>query len=467
MRLLLLTLAQIFFVALCAAQNATPVKNKPNIILIVADDLGYGDLGVYGQTKIRTPNLDRMAKQGIRFTNFYAGTTVCAPSRSALMTGLHTGHTPIRGNKSVGEEGQWPLPDSALTIAELLKNGGYTTGDFGKWGLGPVGSSGDPLRQGFDQFFGYNCQALAHNYYPDHLWRNDERVTYNNTNSNLETYSADLIHQQALQFMAANKSKPFFLFLSYTLPHAALQVPEDTVFDYYRDLFGESRSATQQLWNGKGYAPQSSPRAAYASMVTRLDRYVGDVISQLKTLGLDKNTLIIFTSDNGPHREGGNDPSFFNSSGGLRGIKRDLYEGGIRVPMIVSWPGRIKPGVSDHLAASWDFMPTFAEAGGITTPANSDGISLLPLLQNRAVKEHDYLYWEFHEQGGKQAVRKGKWKAVRLNVKDDPQAPIQLYDLNADQGETQDVASQFPDIIKEMKVIMEKAHVENADFPLK
>jgi arylsulfatase A-like enzyme len=409
-----------------------------------------------------------MARNGMRFTQFYAGSTVCAPSRSALMTGLHTGHTPIRGNKSTEPEGQWPLPDSSVTIAEMLKGAGYVTGDFGKWGLGFVGTSGDPLRQGFDRFFGYNCQSLAHNFYPDHLWKNDQRIDYPNTPTNFAEYSGDIIHQQALGFIDENKDKPFFLFLSYTLPHAALQVPEDSIFERYKKEFKEPPQNVPATWSGKGYAPQAYPHAAYAAMVTRLDHYVGEVMTKLKAKGLDKNTLILFTSDNGPHQEGGNDPAFFNSNGGLRGIKRDVFEGGIRIPLIAYWPGKIKGGqVNDHVGAFWDLMPTFAGIANVKAPRDIDGISIAPvLLQQKGQKQHEYLYWEFHEQGGKQAVRKGKWKGVRLDVKKNPDGPIQLYDLEKDPYETTDVANQNPSIQKEIQKIMQDAHTPNPDFVL-
>lgn len=443
-------------------------ESKPNIILIVADDLGYGDLGCYGQTKIKTPHLDNMALQGMRFTQFYAGSTVCAPSRSALMTGLHTGHTPIRGNRTTKPEGQWPLPDSSITIAEVMQHAGYVTGDFGKWGLGFVGTSGDPLNQGFDHFFGYNCQGQAHNFYPDHLWKNAQRIDYPNTPENFTHYSGDIIQEQSLAFIDQNKDNPFFLFLSYTLPHAALQVPEDSIFEHYKHQFNEQPKPVNAAWNGKGYAPQAYPHAAYATMVTRLDQYVGEVLAKLKALGLDQNTLVIFTSDNGPHQEGGNDPLYFNSNGGLRGIKRDVYEGGIRVPMIACWPGKIGAGtVAHHVGAFWDFMPTFAGIAGVEAPAYTDGISLVPvLLQEKEQTQHSYLYWEFHEQGGKQAVRKGKWKGVRLDVTKDPEAPVHLYDLEKDPYETTDVATQHPAIVKEMKTLMKEAHTENPDFVL-
>ena len=441
---------------------------RPNIIFILADDLGYGDLGCYGQKLIQTPNLDAMAKQGMQFTQFYAGTSVCAPSRSSLLTGQHTGHTPIRGNKGVEPEGQWPIPDSAITIAEVLKKGGYTTGDYGKWGLGPVASSGDPVKQGFDYFYGYNCQSKAHNYYPDHLWENNTRIDFAaNTPEHPTDYSAELIQQKALQFIDQQKSKPFFLYLSYTLPHAALQVPNDSLFAKYKKLFNE-QPVPVEPWNGKGYAPQAYPHAAYAAMVNRLDIYVGQVLQKLRELGIDKNTLVIFSSDNGPHKEGGNDPDYFNSNGSLRGIKRDLYEGGIREPMIAWWPGKVKAGsVSDYAGAFWDFLPTFAELARQPQPKNIDGISIVPvLLEQKKSQAHPWLYWEFHEQGGKQAVRMGKWKGVKLNAASQPNGPIELYDLQTDVSEKNNVADKHPDIVKAIQKIMQQQHRESPDFPL-
>lgn len=444
---------------------------QPNIIFILADDMGYGDLGCYGQKLIQTPNLDAMAKQGLRFTQFYAGTAVCAPSRSSLITGQHTGHTPIRGNKGVEPEGQWPIPDSAVTIAEVLKKGGYVTGDFGKWGLGPVASTGDPIKQGFDAFYGYNCQSKAHNYYPDHLWENDTRVDFaGNTPNNFSDYSADLIQQKALSFIKTQKDKPFFLFLSYTLPHAALQVPKgDSLFAKYRKLFNEEEQPIpDEMWNGKGYKPQSFPRAAYAAMVSRLDVYVGQVLQKLSEYGIDKNTLVIFSSDNGPHKEGGNDPNYFKSSGPFRGIKRDLYEGGIREPFIAWWPGKIKAGAtSDYAGAFWDLLPTFAELAKQPQPKGIDGISIVPVLfGQKNAPTHPWLYWEFHEQGGKQAVRMGKWKGVKLNAAANPNGPIELYDLQTDVSEKNNIADKHPDVVAEIKKIMQQQHRESPDFPL-
>lgn len=440
---------------------------KPNIILIVADDLGIGDLGCYGQKKIKTPNIDALAKSGMRFNQFYSGTSVCAPSRASLMTGLHTGHTAIRGNRAMEPEGQWPLPEKSVTVADNLKKAGYTTGDFGKWGLGPVGSTGDPLKQGFDKFFGYNCQSQAHNYYPDHLWDQDKKLLLTkNTVTSFSDYAPALIQARAKQFLTENADKPFFLFLSYTLPHAALQVPDDSMFRFYRSQFNEQPVAVK-AWTGKGYAPQAYPKAAYATMVSLLDKYVGEIMSEVKARGIADNTIIIFTSDNGAHKEGGHDPDFFDSNLGFRGYKRDLYEGGVRTPMIVSWPGTVRAGSkSEYVGAFWDLMPTFNEVAGFTTDAYTDGISFAPELRSKKQPIHDFLYWEFHEAGGRQAVRMDQWKAVRQNVIEDVSAPIELYDIKNDPGETKNVARKFPNIVSTMRTVMEQQHVEIEDFPL-
>lgn len=443
-------------------------QSKPNIIFILADDLGYGDLGCFGQALIETPHIDRLAHNGIRFTEFYSGTSVCAPSRSSLLTGQHTGHTPIRGNFEIKPEGQFPLPDSAYTIAEMLRDAGYVTGDFGKWGLGYPGSEGTPGKQGFDYFFGYNCQRQSHNYFPDHLWNNEERVNYPNTPDRLQFYAPDLIQEKALEFISQHRQQPFFLYLSYTLPHAALQLPAgDTLFEYYKKKFNEQPKNIPAAWDGSGYQPQAYPHAAYAAMVGKLDQYVGQVMEQIKVFNLEKNTLVIFASDNGPHREGGNDPAFFNSSAGFRGIKRDLYEGGIRSPTVVYWPSVItKPKVSSIPAAFWDWMPTLATVAHIPIPPFTDGISLLPTLSGKKKQQqHPFLYWEFHEDGGSQAVRMGKWKGTRVEAIKHPDNPIKLFDLSTDSGERNDVALKNPKVIKRMKHIMEHEHIESRHFP--
>ncbi|MEJ7736816.1 MAG: arylsulfatase [Chitinophagaceae bacterium] len=460
-----ITIIIFFFLAATTALS----QNKPNVVFILADDLGYGDLGCYGQQLIKTPNLDKLAASGMRFTQFYAGTSVCAPSRAALMTGLHTGHTPVRGNFEIEPEGQFPLPNSTFTLAELFQKAGYAAGGFGKWGLGYPGSEGVPTKQGFDRFYGYNCQRQSHNFFPGHLWDNDQKIELRNTPSNQQQYAPDLMQAKALSFLETHAQKPFFMYLAYTLPHAGLQLPEgDSVFEAYKKKFQENPKAVPATWNGAGYQPQAYPHAAYAAMVTKLDRYVGEVVAKLKALGMEKNTLVVFASDNGPHREGGNQPEYFNSSGSFRGVKRDLYEGGIRVPVIAYWPAVIKEGkTSDYVGAFWDFLPTFAELAGQPTPRNTDGISILPTLSSKGTqKGHRFLYWEFHEDGGRQAVRAGNWKGVRLNVTKRPNAPIELFDLKADPFETKDISAAHPDVVKEITRIMKEAHVENKDFPL-
>lgn len=465
----------LFVVAsLCSFSSfAQQKREKPNIIFILADDLGYGDIAPYGQTKIRTPNLTKMAEEGMKYTQFYAGTSVCAPSRSSLMTGLHTGHTFIRGNKEVKPEGQQPIPASAFTIGELVKQAGYTTGVFGKWGLGPVGSEGDPLKHGIDNFYGTNCQLLAHRYYPTHLWENETRIDLKG-NENLAqptTYAPELIHQKALQFIDDNKAKPFVLFLTYTLPHAELLVPDDSIFLSYKNTFPEKPYKGNDygpVANKGGYTSQAYPHATFAAMVTRLDLYVGQVFQKLKALGIDDNTLVIFTSDNGPHVEGGADPTFFNSGGGLRGVKRDLYEGGMREPFIVRWPGKVKPGTTNnYIGAFWDVMPTFAQITGAPMTKPTDGISFLPSMTGKKQKQHDYLYWEFHENGGTQAVRKGNWKAVRLHVFDKSKTTVELYDLSKDPAEQNNIAAAQPKLVKALTKLMDESHVESAIFPFK
>jgi len=447
--------------------------DRPNIIFILADDLGYGDVGFNGQKLINTPNIDRLAAEGIRFNQFYAGTSVCAPSRSSLMSGQHTGHTFIRGNKGVEPEGQYPIPDSVITIAEVLKQAGYQTGAFGKWGLGPVGSTGDPNNQGFDRFYGYNCQSLAHRYYPTHIWDNHQRIALleNGNLLNNKQYAPDMIQEQALQFIETHQEGPFFLFLPYTLPHAELLVPDDSIFQYYKGKFPENAYKGNDYGPGArvgGYTSQAYPHATFAAMVGRLDLYVGQILHKLKELGIDENTLVVFTSDNGPHLEGGADPRFFNSAGGLKGFKRDLYEGGIREPFVARWPSHIQAGQQSAFAgAFWDLLPTFAELADVKAlPANLDGLSFVNALlgKNNQVK-HDYLYWEFHEQGGKQAIRMGKWKGIRLNLFKNRAAPIELYDLETDPKEVHNVAAQHPDIVKQIDQLMKTSHRESSVFP--
>jgi arylsulfatase A-like enzyme len=435
-----------------AARGAEPSASKPNIVFILADDLGYGDLGCYGQQRIKTPHLDRMAADGMRFTQFYAGSTVCAPSRCALMTGLHTGHCLIRGNAKDS------LRPQDVTVAKLLKDSGYATGLIGKWGLGNEGSPGVPTKQGFDYFYGYLDQVHAHNYYPAFLMRNEERVPMKNVvpgpgdfGSGVATkkveYSHDLFAEEALSFIDRNKDRPFFLYLAFTIPHAnneagkqGMEVPD---YGPYKDID----------W------PEA--QKGHAAMITRMDADIGRLFDRLKKHGLDENTLVLFTSDNGPHREGGNDPDFNHSHGPLRGIKRDLYEGGIRVPLLARWPGKVPAGgTSDFVGAFWDVLPTLAELGGAKTPAGLDGLSFVPTLlgQKEKQKQHESLYWAFYERGGAQALRMGRWKAVQQPV----HASIQLYDLDNDVAEKKDVAAQHPEVVAKMKKLMEESYAPSA-----
>jgi len=425
----------------CAATRSIAGKlslsrRKPNIIYILADDLGYGDLGCYGQKVLRTPNIDRMAREGVRFTDCYAGSTVCAPSRCCLMTGYHTGHARVRGNK------RHPLLPEDVTVAEVLKDAGYVTGIVGKWGLGEPGTTGIPNKKGFDEWFGYLNQRHAHNYYPDYLWENEKKYYLGG-----KKYSHDLFTQRALDFVKRHRRRPFFLYLAYTLPHAnnelgaktgnGMEVPSDAPY-------------SDKPW------PQQEKN--FAAMVTRLDRDVGRLFALLKELGLDENTIVFFTSDNGPHREGGHKSDFFDSNGPLRGIKRDLYDGGIRVPMIVRWPGKIEPGrVSDVPWAFWDFMPTAAELAGTRAPEGIDGISMVPAILGGEQKRHEYLYWEFYERGFQQAVRMGDWKGVRLAIG----KPIELYNLEKDIGEKSNIAGERPDVVAKIEEIMRQAHLDS------
>jgi arylsulfatase A-like enzyme len=443
---------------------------SPNIIFIMADDLGYGDLGCYGQEIIKTPNIDRLAAEGMKFTQFYAGCTVSAPSRSSLITGLHTGHTPVRGNKHF-RGGDYPHPEGTYTISKMLKYNGYATGCFGKWGLGAPSTEGAPHQQGFDSFFGYNSQALAHHYYPYYLWSNQDTVWLEGNRGNATgQYAQDMIHENAIRFIRTHKDRPFFAYLTYVIPHAELVNPDDSIFAMYDGKFSEK--PYQGVDNGpsfrKGpYGSTSHPKTDFAAMVTRLDAYVGDICHTLKELGIDRNTVVIFTSDNGPHVEGGADPAYFKSSGTLRGVKRDLYEGGIRVPFIAWYPSKIKAGsVNRHVAAFWDVMATLAELTKTKTPENTDGISFLPTLYGKKKqRQHEYLYWEFHEQGGKMAVRKAEWKAIRLNVNHSQKTIVELYDLSDDIREQHNVAEQHPEIVAEMLKIMQEAHQYSAPFP--
>lgn len=481
-KILIPSMAITLFMGACAnggnKKELQPVNpQKPNIIYILADDLGYGDLGCYGQKYIQTPNLDRMAKEGMLFIQHYAGCTVCAPSRSSLMTGQTTGHTPIRGNKGWKTEGQWPMPAESYTIAEMLKGAGYATGGFGKWGLGYPGSEGDANMQGFDEFYGYNCQRLAHNYYPAFLRDNQQKIVLEgNGGGQFGEYAPELIHQRALQFIEKNKDKPFFMFYPTTIPHAELLLPQKYM-DEYRGKFLPEKNFEGANPGDKGfrtgnYGTQPETHAAFAAMVTLLDRQVGEVLGKLKELGLEKNTIVFFSSDNGPHQEGGADPDYFESNGPFKGYKRDLYEGGIREPMIAWWPEKIKPSSkTGHISAFWDVMPTLAELAGVKTPEDIDGISFLPaLLGTEGQEQHDYLYWEFHELGGRQAIRKGNWKLVRYQVFDPAKTTTELFDLNNDPGEENNLAEKQPEVVAEFLKLMEQSRtpsdVFNSQMPI-
>lgn len=432
---------------------------RPNTILFMADDLGYGELGSYGQQKIKTPHIDRLAAEGMRFTQYHSGSPVCAPSRCVLLTGRHPARAYIRNNFAVKKEGErqgeLPIPNSELTLAEMLKPAGYATGCFGKWGLGYPGSEGDPLTQGFDRFYGYNSQGHAHNYYPSYLWSDREKVLLEGNSDGVTgaQYAPDLIQREALTFIRQNKDKPFFLYYAQIIPHLALQVPDDSLAEY-------AGKWDETPYDGKGesYQPHPTPKAAYAAMITRMDSYVGQTSELLRELGLDDNTVFIFTSDNGPtHLNRQVDVEFFDSAGGLRGLKGSVYEGGVRVPMIVRWPGRVAPGTaSDHIAAHHDMMPTLAQIAGVEVPSQTDGLSFLPTLRGRdeAQPEHEFLIWDFGGYGGQLAVRLGDWKAVRRDLRKKPDSPWELYNLSHDPAEQNDVASAHPRIVERIDRIV-------------
>jgi arylsulfatase A-like enzyme len=458
--------------AACASSDppAPPVPGpeRPSIVLILADDLGYGDLGAYGQQKIATPRLDRMAAEGIRFTQFYAGSTVCAPSRSVLMTGQDMGHTFVRGNAGGRNMNAQTLRAEDVTVAERLREAGYATALIGKWGLGELGSSGHPLSQGFDHFFGYLNQVHAHNYYPEFLWRGTEQQKLRNEvvpvgegygafrggyATKRVDYSHDLLVAEARDFIRQQRERPFFLYLALTIPHANNEGARVT-------------GNGQEVPDLGQYAgqPWSESDRGLAAMVTRMDGDVGRLLDQLRELGVDRRTLVLFSSDNGPHTEGGRDLELLDSNGPLRGTKRDLYEGGIRVPMVAWWPGTIAPGVSEHVSYLGDLMATACELAGVETPPDTQSLSFVPTLRGQpAQPRHPYLYWEFYEQGSKQAVRFGDWKAVRAPMR---RGPVELYDLSRDLGEETDLAGQYPERVAEAIALMEAAHAPNPNWPI-
>jgi len=449
--------------------------SQPNVIYILADDLGYGEVGAYGQKKILTPNIDQLAKDGLRFTQHYSGSTVCAPTRSTILEGKHTGHSTVRGNYTEGKgraRGNYPLAEGTRTIGHVFQEKGYTTGIFGKWGLGNEASTGHPQKQGFDVFSGYLDHKHAHNYYPDYIYRYGKEVELDNNvkvhhlgkNHSLDyksyigkEYVPDLMLEDALAFINNQKDKPFFLYYPLTIPHVALQATEKSL-EEYKGKFDEVG------YTGRGYTPHQYPRAAHAAMVTHMDKHIGLILAELKKLGLDENTIVMFSSDNGPAVEGGYDKTYFNASGGFRGHKRDLYEGGIKAPFIVKWPGVTQANtVTDHISAQWDLMSTFADIIGNKASKDSDGISFLPTLlgETSKQKQHDHLYWEFWEGRGKQAVRMGNWKGVRLNIKKNPNAAIELYDLSKDPKEQHNIADTHPEIIKKIQLAMQDRTISN------
>jgi arylsulfatase A-like enzyme len=455
---------------------------KPNVIYIYADDMGYGELGCYGQQKIKTPALDKMAAEGLRFTQHYTSTPVCAPARCMLMTGRHGGHSVIRGNYEFGgftdstEGGQFPLPENTFTIAKLMKQAGYVTGAVGKWGLGMAGSTGDPNKQGFDYFYGYIDQKQAHNYYPTHLWENGRWDTLNNPFIYVhrpplprnapdsafdyykgKDYAVDRLADKALRFITQHKNEPFFLYLPFTIPHVSLQAPDEVIKPYI-GMFNE-----QPYYGEAGYTPTKYPLSTYAGMVTYLDKQVGRVLDLLKQLGIDNNTLVLFSSDNGTTFDvGGVQAAYFNLTGGLRGRKQDLYEGGIREPFIARWPGKVPAGkTTDEISVQFDMMATLADLTGVQAPPN-DGLSLLPVLlgNNAQQQHHPYLYFEFPEKSGQVAVRLGNWKGVKSNMKTNKQAAWEIYNLADDGQEQHDVAAQHPELAGQFEAILQREHVQ-------
>ena len=471
------------------------LARKPNVVYVMADDLGYAELGSYGQKKIKTPRLDQLAAEGMRFTRNYSGNAVCAPSRCVLMTGKHPGHAFIRNNGEVKPEGQRPIPKSEFTMAEMFKSEGYATGAFGKWGLGGPGSEGDPIHQGFDRFFGYNCQRHAHSYYPNYLWSDLKREKLDNDppvpgHASLpkgadpsdprsydvfkgKEYAPDRINEEALKFVRKNKDKPFFLYYPTVIPHVALHVPDEELKPYLAQKWKDPPFSRHQ---GYGYTPHFTPRAAYAAMITRMDTYIGRVIDLIEELGLTDDTIVIFTSDNGTtHLKLEVDYDFFNSVDKLRGLKGSLYEGGIRVPLIVKWPGKVKAGSqSDLVTGLEDWMATIHELVGVKKPMpeeNRDGVSITPTLLGKKQEPRSFLYREFSGYGGQQAVWQGKWKGIRQKMlrkgKNHDPLKIQLYDLEADPSESTDLASKHPEVVERIRKLMAEQHVPSPHFPMK
>lgn len=483
----------LFFCAVALCGITSHAAERPNVVFILCDDLGYGDIGCFGQTKIRTPHIDKLAAAGMRFTQHYSGNAVCAPSRCVLMTGKHPGHAFIRNNQQYkpGEEGQYPIPAETVTLPKLLKELGYVTGGFGKWGLGAPKTTGEPLQQGMDRFFGYNCQAVAHNFYPTHLWDNDRQIALNNPKFSAHQkfpadvdptaksafdqyrgndYAPDLISARAREFAKANKNKPFFLYYPTTVPHLALQVPEDSLAEY------DGKFPEEPYLGQRNYLPNRTPRATYAAMITRLDNEVGKLVATIEDLGLTDRTLFIFSSDNGPLYDqlGGTDTEFFESARHLRGRKGSLYEGGFRVPTFTTWKGTIPAGTtSDRVTGFEDWLPTILDLvdGAEKTPGDIDGLSFAATLKGQSQPPRPFLYREFPGYGGQQCVRVGDWKAVRQKLNPGPKAKlnpgaIELYNLAADSSEEHDVANDHPDIVAQLAKIMQEQHVRSDVFPI-
>lgn len=493
------------YVLIASCGSSPEEQQKPNVIYILADDLGYGELGIYGQEKIQTPHIDALARTGMRFTQHYSGAPVCAPSRYVLLTGKHTGHAYIRGNDEWNQrgdvwdfqamlddstlEGQRPIPASTVTLGGLLQQNGYTTGIFGKWGLGAPETEGVPNTQGFDSFYGYNCQRQAHNLFPTHLWNNEQRIMLANSlliphektfspkdpydekeyaKFTQQDYAPGKIHEAALDFLENNQEEPFFLYYASPLPHLPLQVPKAYV-NRYREIFGEE----EPYLGDNGYFPNRYPRATYAGMISYLDDQVGELVAKLKEIGQYENTIIFFSSDNGPTYTGGVDFEFFESSApftnGYGRTKGFVYEGGVRVPMIVSWPEKISSGTtSDHLSAFYDVVPTVCELTNTSIPEGIDGLSFKAELLNKDQQKADHIYWEFPSYKGQQAIRMGKWKGVRKNIQEG-NLRVELYDLENDPGEVNDISKDFPEVVQTMEQIMEEEHAkpENDKFYLK
>lgn len=490
----LVFLLALAFAALAPHDTLAADTPRPNIVFLLCDDLGYGDVSCFGQKRYRTPNVDRLAAEGMRLTVHYSGNAVCAPSRCVLMTGKHPGHAFIRDNRQFKKdsEGQWPLAAAEVTLPEILKSLGYVTGAFGKWGLGPPETEGDPHKQGIDRFFGYNCQGVAHNFYPTYLWDNGVQRPLDNppfpaqqkfpadadpkdhssyARFSGKDYAPDLINEQARRFVRDNKARPFFLYYPTTVPHLALQVPEDSLKEYAGKFLDEP------YLGDRGYLPHREPRAAYAAMVARLDKEIGRIIDLVDELGLTERTIFVFSSDNGPlyDRYGGTDTEFFNSAHAFRGRKGSLYEGGVRVPTIVRWKGRIPAGTeSTRVTGFEDWLPTLLELIGAkdATPKNIDGISFVPTLLGKAQEPRSFLYREFPSYGGQQSVRAGDWKAVRQNLNPRPTGnfipgPVELYDLKDDPSETKDVAKAHPDVVMKLSKLLADQHVKSDVFPIR